>query len=71
MLEIIEMVSIDSLSFNYHLGKKIKKTIVAMHASMAVIIELKLSRNKKDLNDITAAPFLVLFCCRQLRKRQS
>ena len=24
---------------------------------------LKLSRNKKDLNDVTAAPFLVFFCC--------
>ena len=30
---------------------------------------LKLSRNKKDLNDATAAPFWVFFCCWQLRKR--
>ena len=30
---------------------------------------LKASRNKKDLNDVTAAPFSVFFCCWQLRKR--
>ena len=30
---------------------------------------LKSSWNKKDLNDVTAAPFLVFFCCWQLRKR--
>ena len=30
---------------------------------------LKLSQNKKDLNDVTATPFSVLLCCWQLRKR--
>ena len=31
---------------------------------------VKLSRNKKDLNDVTVAPFLVFFSCWQLRKTQ-
>ena len=30
---------------------------------------LKSSQNKKDLNDLTTAPFSVFFCCWQLRKR--
>ena len=30
---------------------------------------VKSSRNKKELNDITAAPFSVFFCSWQLRKR--
>ena len=33
------------------------------------IVKVKSSRNKKDLNEVTAVPFLVVFCCWQLRKR--
>ena len=29
---------------------------------------LKSSQNKKDLNDVTADPFLVFFCCCQMKK---
>ena len=34
-----------------------------------LLIYLKSLQNKKDLNDFTAARFLVFFCCWQLRKR--
>ena len=30
---------------------------------------IKLSWNKKDLNDVTAAPFSVFFCCKQNRTK--
>ena len=33
------------------------------------VLYLKSSRNKKDLNNVTATPFLVFFCCWQLKKR--
>ena len=36
---------------------------------ISISLMLKTSRNKKDLNDVTAAPFSVFFCCWQLRKR--
>ena len=32
-----------------------------IHVKYFVLKHLKLSRNKKDLNDVTAAPFLVVF----------
>ena len=34
----------------------------------AMQFRIKSSQNKKDLNDVTAAPFLVFFCYWQMRK---
>ena len=39
------------------------------NGGLELVFLLKSSRNKKDLNDVTAAQFLVFFCCWQLRKR--
>ena len=56
--------------FNIHLIRYLTIYIRTSSSQAAFFIGLlKLSRSKKDLNDVTAAPFSVFFCYWQLKKK--
>ena len=65
----VNLQNVFYIETSWIIADKSQKGILMLTMLKYLSTSLKLSRNIKVLNDITAAPFLVFFCYWQLRKK--